>query len=53
MAFICEKCHKRLFGNDGNSVHFSGSYGPCETCTRKSVKCHNCYYCVRKEKNAK
>jgi hypothetical protein len=32
MSFQCNDCHLIATGNLATSVHFSGSYGPCETC---------------------
>lgn len=32
MSFECNPCHIAATGKDMNDVHFSTSYGRCETC---------------------
>ena len=37
--FVCDQCHEKHYGE---TLHFSGSYGPCEVCgkTRSCSDCH-------------
>lgn len=41
MSFECDPCHVIATGKPGSLVHFSGSYGRCETCKR-TASCADC-----------
>lgn len=41
MSFECDECHVIATGKKGSEIHFSGSYGQCETCKRVA-SCSEC-----------
>lgn len=41
MSFECDTCHEIATGKKGSLVHFSGSYGRCETCGYTAT-CSDC-----------